>query len=85
MYKENVVISTFDYEKVKVNAETHAVAYNKHANFYFDCAKCKKQSIGDDSGTQWACNNYCEITALETTRSGKNKIYCTNYRRVKNG
>lgn len=85
MYKENVKITTFDYEKIKVNAETHAVARNRAANFYFDCSKCEKQSISDDSGTPWACNNYCQTVELAITRSGKNKIYCTNYKRVKNG
>lgn len=76
MYKENVEVLTYDYEKIEVNAETHAVAYSKGANFYFDCAKCK-------NGRN--CYRYNKIMALETTRSGKNKIYCTNYRRNVNG
>lgn len=81
MYKENIEVLTYDYEKIKVNAETHAVVRNRTANFYFDCSKCEKQN----KNGQCKCYRYNKIVALETTRSGKNKIYCTNYKRVKNG
>lgn len=84
MYKENVKIITRELGKditEIVNCETQAVYYTQGNNYYYDCSKCKNQSIGDDSGTQYDCNNCGEFEAKELTKSGKSKLYCKNYAR----
>lgn len=73
MYKQNVEIETYEGDTVTCNIES----VGKRAGcylYYFRCAGCKNQSIADDEGTVYSCNNLCEF-------SDKNdeKIYCKNY------
>lgn len=81
MYLENKQIITADGMELQLNCETAATRRYK-TNYYFDCSKCARQSIGDDTGTQWDCNNYCEVEAYEKTSRGCTKIYCSNYKRT---
>lgn len=81
MYLENKQIITAEGMALQLNCET-AATRRYRTNYYFDCSKCAKQSIGDDTGTQWDCNNYNEVEAYETTPNGCSKIYCANYKRA---
>ena len=81
MYLENKQIITAEGSELQLNCET-AATRRYRTNYYFDCSKCAKQSIGDDTGTQWDCNNYCEVEAYEKTSRGCTKIYCSNYKRT---
>jgi len=79
MYKELVEIKTADGDTIRLNCETSVVKRCLGVNYYFDCAKCKHQSIGDETGTVFDCNNYVEVEAAQRTRGGHYKIYCPWY------
>lgn len=79
MYKTLVQIEAADGETVRLNCETRAVRRCMGINYYFDCTKCKHQSIGDETGTAFDCNNYVEVEAAKRTRCGRYKIYCPWY------
>lgn len=81
MYKECEKIITAEGMTIELNCETSATRRHR-TNYYFDCSKCARQSIGDDTGTQWDCNNYSEVEAYKTTPKGCAKIYCANYKRA---
>lgn len=81
MYKECEKIITAEGMTIELNCETSATRRHR-TNYYFDCSKCARQSIGDDTGTQWDCNNYSEVEAYKTTPKGCTKIYCANYKRA---
>ena len=65
MYKENHIIrfenklciQEFGNE-VTLNIETVGKRCNM-GRYYFHCNECENQSIADDEGTCWSCNNYC--------------------------
>ena len=84
MYKTNATIVSAEGMEIVLNHETEAVVRWHHNNYYFDCSKCKKQSIGDDSGTQYDCNNCAEVEAYEQTKQGHYKYYCANYEKDMN-
>lgn len=83
MYKENVVLSFPDDklwvqefgEKVVLNIETVGKSCNC-GRYYFHCNECENQSIADDEGTCYSCNNYSNIYNSEET-----KFYCGNYKK----
>lgn len=81
MYKpwETIEIAGENGHTVKLGCETAAVVRQGKDNYYFDCGKCKCQSIGDDTGTQWDCNNYIPIESAQRTKTGRYKQYCVNY------
>lgn len=80
MYKENhtirfenkLCIQEFGSE-VTLNIETVGKRCNM-GRYYFHCNECENQSIADDEGTCWSCNNYSQIWNDDET-----KHYCKNY------
>ena len=86
MYKENIIISFSDSEnwvkwygeKVVVNGETRGKKCQWY-RYYFDCPKCKNQSLNDDEGGWYSCNNFEEVFADPTGED--KKLYCKNYER----
>lgn len=80
MYKDRTIIITDEGQEIQLNCETAAIRRCRN-NYYFDCSKCSRQSIGDETGTQYDCNNYIEVEAYEKTRNGCSKIFCANYAR----
>lgn len=83
MYKENVVLSFPDDklwvqefgEKVVLNIETVGKPCNM-GRYYFHCRECDNQSIADDEGTCYSCNNYSQV--WDDTEK---KHYCKNYKK----
>lgn len=83
MYKENVVLSFPDDklwvqefgEKVVLNIETVGKPCNM-GRYYFHCKECDNQSIADDEGTCYSCNNYSQV--WDDTEK---KHYCKNYKK----
>lgn len=83
MYKENVVLSFPDDklwvqefgEKVVLNIETVGKPCNM-GRYYFHCKECENQSIADDEGTCYSCNNYSQV--WDDTEK---KHYCKNYKK----
>lgn len=73
MYKENVVIKSYDNKLLTVNIETVGKRVDYY-RYYFRCTNCKNQSTADDEGTIYSCNN-CD-TFLDTNDE---KVYCKNY------
>ena len=80
MYKENVEITDWRGSHFVINKETIGCRLGNDLA-YFRCANCKNQSICDESGTVFDCNNYISIEEEEFTRIGKYKLYCLNYER----
>ena len=80
MYKENVELLDWCGSRFVVNKETRGCRFGNDLA-YFRCANCKNQSICDESGTVFDCNNYISIEEEEFTRTGKYKLYCLNYER----
>ena len=83
MYKENVVLSFPDDKlwvqefggKVVLNIETVGKPCNM-GRYYFHCKECDNQSIADDEGTCYSCNNYSQV--WDDTEK---KHYCKNYKK----
>lgn len=75
MYKKNVVIESWDTEYKTVNIETVGKRVGCY-RYYFRCVNCKNQSIADDEGTIYSCNNCRTFTDVEDE-----KVYCENYAR----
>lgn len=75
-YKAKVKIVNFDGETEIVNIETVGQKIWGGYRRYFDCFYCDNQSICDDSGTLYDCNNYSDFT--DPTDE---KLYCRNYER----
>ncbi len=73
MYKESVKIRSFDGEIETVNIETVG-KYADSYKWYFDCSICKNQSIADDEGTIYSCNNCSTLSDITDS-----KMYCRNY------
>ena len=83
MYKENVVLSFPDDklwvqefgEKVVLNIETVGKPCNM-GRYYFHCKECDNQSIADDEGTCYSCNNYSQVW-----NDTEKKHYFKNYKK----
>lgn len=73
MYKENQTIKTFEKTFETLNIESVGKRSGCY-KYYSDCGACKNQSIADDEGTHYSCNNVCEVNDITDT-----KIYCKNY------
>ena len=73
MYKENVVIESWDTECKTVNIETVGKRVGCY-RCYFRCINCANQSIADDEGTIYSCLN-CRTF----TDTNDEKVYCENY------
>ena len=81
MYKENLIL-TFPDDELWVREFGRAIALNaetigkpcKMGRYYFHCSECVNQSISDDEGTCWSCNNYSQVFNDKET-----KYYCKNY------
>ena len=80
MYKQNTVVVSAEGMEIVLNCETVAKD-NAYGKWYFNCSKCKNFVNGDDTGTQWDCNNYGEVEDFEKTKKGHSKFYCSNYER----
>ncbi|VVB60750.1 Uncharacterised protein [uncultured archaeon] len=71
-----VMIKVFDGTYEKLNKRTTSrILYGDKVCFV--CEKCKKQSIGDDTGCYEDCNNCNLISDFYDTH-----IYCRNYTEV---
>lgn len=79
MYKENVVIESCDGEYLTTNIETVGKRKDCYL-YYFRCVNCKNQSIADNEGTIYSCNN-CRTF----TDTNDEKVYCENYCKEKDG
>lgn len=72
IFKDKLNIEEFG-EKVILNIETVGKRCNM-GRYYFHCNECKNQSIADDEGTCYSCNNYKQIW-----NDNETKHYCGNY------
>lgn len=79
MYKENVIIESWDTEYKTVNIETVGKRVGCY-RYYFRCVNCKNQSIADDEGTIYSC-----INCRTFTDTNDEKVYCENYCKAKDG
>lgn len=84
MYKENYKLTFSDPRMVRefgkevvLNIETVGRRC-KMGRIYFNCKECNNQSIADDGGTCFSCNNYEQIYNDDET-----KFYCKNYLQAK--
>lgn len=75
-YKTKVKIISYERDTHIVNIETVGAYFSGLYKIYFDCSKCKNQSISDDSSLLTACNNYEDIED-----QNDKKMYCKNYER----
>lgn len=82
MYKENFTLIFQDQrniaefgEQITLNIETVGKACNM-GRYYFHCKECDNQSIADDEGTCYSCNNYSQV--WDDTEK---KHYCKNYKK----
>ena len=83
MYKENIRLSFPNDklwvqefgEEITLNAETVGKSCNM-GRYYFHCNECDNQSIADDEGTCFSCNNYSQVWNDTET-----KHYCKNYKK----
>lgn len=73
MYKENVVIKSYDDGYKVVNIETVGKRVDCY-RYYFRCVNCKNQRIADDEGTIYSC-----INCRTFTDANDEKVYCENY------
>lgn len=73
MYKENITIKSYSNENYIVNIETIGKRVGCY-RYYFRCVNCKNQSIADDEGTIYSCNNCSTFTDVDDE-----KVYCKNY------
>lgn len=78
MYIEKVQVKNVEGKHYIVNKETRGVRFGGDLA-YFNCAICKNQVIGDESGSIYDCNNCGLIEDINKTRSGKYMYYCTRY------
>lgn len=82
MYKENHKLTFQDKRNIKefgkevvLNIETVGKSC-KMGRYYFHCYECENQSIADDGGTCYSCNNYQNIY-----NDNETKFYCQNYKK----
>jgi len=75
-YKTKVKIISYEGDTHIINLETVGANFSGLYKIYFNCSKCKNQSISDDSGLITACNNYEDIADQSDKR-----LYCKNYER----
>lgn len=82
MYKENYKLTFNDTRNIKefgnevvLNIETVGKPCPM-GRYYFYCKECANQSIADDEGTCYSCNNYQNVYDDSET-----KFYCKNYKR----
>lgn len=83
MYKENYKLVFKDAKNIKefgeeltLNIETVGKPCYE-GRYYFHCVECQNQSICDDDGTCYSCNNYVNVY-----NDSETKFYCKNYKKV---
>lgn len=73
MAYKNKDITTEEKEQWNVNYESVGVRRDCY-RYYFKCKYCDNQSIADDEGTIWSCNNLIHLVE----DNGVN-VYCGKY------